>query len=413
LTTIIKVSKLIDGTGRAPKENVAIAVEGNQIIDIFPIAELDHLGENDRILECLHTTAMPGIIDCHDHLAHLGLDLKERLNTPSSLAVLKAGKWVTETLMNGVTTVRDSGGVDLGLKMAVEQNVISGPRLIISLAIISQTGGHADRTQPSGQSTNFPILPGIPDGNADGVENVRHKVREIIRMGADWIKVATTGGIGSSRGGPTIPQFTLEELKAIVDEAHRTGKPVQVHAHGGEGLKMCIEAGVDSIEHGTYADEDDLRRMAEKGIWLVPTLSIFNRMLERINHDPESVPKHIREKIQGVVEAQRFSFTRAMELGVPIAMGTDAGALGHGQNAKELVYMVESGMSPMQAIMASTQRSAQLLKMSDQLGTLEPGKLADLILIEGDPLADISVVADPSRLVMVMKNGVIYKNKVS
>ena len=408
MKTIIKVGKLIDGTGKAPRDDMAIIISGNQIVDVKPSADLTDLGNNVRILDRSNTTAMPGIIDCHDHLAHLGLDLKQRLNTPPSLAILQIGKWVTETLMNGVTTVRDAGGIAPGVKMAVERGVIPGPRLFISITMMSQTGGHGDYTMPSGAF--IPPLPGLTSGIADGVEGVRLKTREIIGMGADWVKVATTGGIGSPRGEADTPQFTLEELKAIVDEAHRVGKPVLAHAHGGEGLKMCIEAGVDSIEHAALAEDEDLRLMAEKGIWLVPTLSIFIRMLERMNREPGTIPDYIANKTEAVAKAQRHSFKKAVELGVPIAMGTDAGALGHGENTKELVYMVKAGMTPMQSIVASTGMAAKLLGMGDKLGTLEPRRLADLLLIDGDPLTDISTVADPNRLVMVMKDGIVYKD---
>jgi len=407
---IIRVGKLIDGTGAIPKANMELVIEGNRIVDVKPSNVLTHEVENAKVYNYPDLVAMPGIIDCHDHLAHLGLDLNQRMNTPPSLAVLQAGKWVTQTLMNGITSVRDAGGLDLGVKMAVEQGIIPGPRLFISLVIISQTGGHGDLTQPCGLSEDFPTLPGVPDGIADGVEGVRRKVRDVIRWGADCIKVATTGGVGSPRGGPTIGQFTLEELNAIVDEAHRAKKPVLVHAHGGEGLRMCIEAGVDSIEHGAYATDADLKLMAERGIWLVPTLSVSYRMLELMEHDPRSLPAYTSERLPAIAEARRKSFKRAVELGVPIAMGTDAGALGHGRNTEELVYMVKSGMTPMQAIIASTKMAARLLGMGDQLGTLEPGRLADIVLLDGDPLADISVVANPDRLAMVMKDGVTYKS---
>ena len=408
--TVIKAGQLIDGTGAPPARNMVLTIEGNTITDVRPSASFQPAGDRVTVYEYPSLTAMPGIIDCHDHLAHLGLDIKQRMNTAPSLAVLQVGRWATETLMTGVTAFRDAAGVDLGVKMAVEQGVTPGPRLFISLVIITQTGGHGDLMQPCGLSSDFPRLPGIPDGAADGADACRRKVREVIRAGADCIKIATTGGVGSPRGGPTTRQFTLEELRAMVDEAHAAGKPVLVHAHGGEGLKMCLEARVDSIEHAAVADEEDLERMARLGIWLVPTLSVTHRMKERLDRDPHSLPAYTAAKLPAVFDVQRRNFKRALELGVKIAMGTDAGALGHAQNTRELVYMVQAGMTPMQSIVASTRMGAQLLGMGDTLGTLEPGRLADLILIDGDPLADISVVADPARVKLVMKDGVVYKS---
>ncbi len=314
-----------------------------------------------------------------------------------------------DTLRAGVTTLRDAAGVDLGVKMAVEQGIVAGPRLLISLVIISQTGGHGDLTQPAGLSTDFPRLPGIPDATADGVDGARRKVREVLRLGADWIKIATNGGGGSPRGGYTTRQFCLDEVRTIVDEAHAKGVRVMAHAHGGESLDMCLAAGVDTIEHGSLASDRQLEEMARRHIWMVPTLSVTQRMVERIRRDPTSVPAYTAARVPTMLEKKRVGFRRALELGVPIAMGTDAGALGHGQNARELVYMVEAGMTPMQSIVASTRDAARLLAMDDQIGTLEVGRRADLLLLDGNPLADISIIADPARLALVMKDGLPYE----
>jgi imidazolonepropionase-like amidohydrolase len=409
-TTVIKAAALIDGTGAPPRADMAVIVEGDKITDVRPSPSLPPLGDRVTVYDRPRLTLMPGIIDCHDHLAHLGKDMKRRLGTDQSLAVLQTGRWATETLMIGVTAFRDAGGVDLGVKMAVEAGVVAGPRLFISLVIITQTGGHGDLLQPCGLSADFPRLPGIPDGIADGVDACRRKVREVIRLGADCVKVATTGGVGSPTGGPTTKQFTLDELRAMVDEAHAAGKPVLVHAHGGEGLRMCLDAGVDSIEHAALAEDRDLERMAELGIWLVPTLSVTHRLKDALDRDPHALPAYSAAKLPAVFEAQRRSFKKAIDCGVKIAMGTDAGAMGHAENTRELAYMVAGGMTPMQSIVASTKMGGQLLGMGDALGTLEPGRLADLILIDGDPLADIGVVAQPARVKLVMKGGVVYKD---
>jgi len=409
-TSIIKAGRLIDGTGGLPQRDIAVVVEGNRITDVRPAATLGPVGDRVAVYDHPSLTLLPGLIDAHDHIAHLGMDLRRRMNTAPSLAVLQTGRWATETLMAGITSFRDAAGADLGVKLAIEQGVIAGPRLFISLVIITQTGGHGDLTQPCGLASDFPRLPGVPDGIADGPDECRKKVREVIRLGADWIKIATTGGVGSPRGGPATRQFTLEELRAMVDEAHAAGKGVMVHAHGGDGIKLCLEAGVDSIEHAAVAEEADIERMARLGIWLVPTLSVTARMKERLDADPQSLPWYTAAKLPLVFDTQRRNFKRALDCGVKIAMGTDAGALGHAQNAKELVYMTESGMTPMQSIVASTSMAAALLGMADSLGAVAPGMLADLILVDGDPLANIAVVADPHRIALVMKDGIVYKS---
>jgi len=407
VTRVVNAGRLIDGTGAAARGPTAVVIEDGVIADVRPLDRLGALPAGADVYDGSRLTAMPGIIDCHDHVAHFGLDLGHRFQLAPSLAVLQVGRWLDDTLRAGVTTLRDAAGVDLGVKMAVDQGVIDGPRLLISLVIISQTGGHGDLTQPSGLSSDLPRLPGIPDGIADGTDGVRRKVREVLKLGADWIKIATNGGGGSPRGGYTTRQFCLDEVRAIVEEAH--SKDVRVMAHGGESLDMCLATGVDTIEHGGLASDRQLEEMARRRIWMVPTLSVTQRMVERIRRDPSSVPAYTAARVPAMLEEKRKVFRRALELGVPIAMGTDAGALGHGQNARELVYMVEAGMTPMQSIVASTGDAARLLSMDDRVGTLRPGRRADLLLVDGDPLDDIAVVADPDRLALVMKDGRVHK----
>ena len=410
LVPMIKAGLLIDGTGQPARRDMALdrrwePDRGGSAV----VAHRTGDGDGITVYNYPALTSMPGLIDAHDHLAHLGRDLKQRMNTPPSLFVLQTGRWATETLMAGVTSFRDAGGVDQGVKMAISQGVVPGPRLFISVAIITQTGGLDDKTQPCGLSSDFPRLPGMPDGIADGIDGCRRKVREMIRAGADWIKIATSGGVSSLHGGPATRQFSREELRVMVDEAHAAGKGVMVHAHGGDGLAMCLEAGVDSIEHGSLAEDAELELMAKRGMWLVPTLSVTQRMTDRLAADPQSLPPFLASKLPAVYERQRSTVKRALDLGVKVAMGTDAGGFGHAQNPKELVYMVQAGVTPMQTIVASTKMAAELLGMGDSLGTLEPGKLADLMLIDGNPLEDMSVVADPDRVELVMKAGVAYK----
>ena len=406
--SVVAADRVIDGTGAPPRGPTAIVIEDGRIAAMRPLGTEGSGGEVWVRYGGPGLTAMPGLIDCHDHIAHFGLDLPRRFQLAPSLAILQVGRWLEDTLRAGVTTFRDAAGADLGLKVAVEQGVIAGPRLLISLVIISQTGGHGDLTQPSGWTIDFPRLPGIPEATADGVDGVRRKVREVLRLGADWIKIATNGGGGSPRGGYTTRQFCFDEVRTIVEEAHREGVRVMAHAHGGESLDMCLAAGVDTIEHGSLASDRQLAEMARRRIWMVPTLSVTQRMVERIQRDPTSVPAYTAVRVPAMLDKKRATFQRALSLGVPIAMGTDAGALGHAQNARELVYMVEAGMTPMQAIVAATGDAARLLGMEDRIGTLEVGRRADLLLVAGDPLADIAVAADPGRLALVMKDGCAY-----
>lgn len=402
---------LIDATGADAVPNATVEVAGDRIRAAYPGAPSSVEG-GARVVDGRGLTLMPGLIDCHDHLAHPGLDMAKRARTPVTLMVHETARTLRQTLEAGITTVRDAALLDLGTKLALERGVIVGPRVVISLAIICQTGGHWDYTLPSGIVEDYPMMPGIPDPIADGVEAVRKKVREVIRAGADWVKFATTGGIGSPTGGPDIRQFTYEETAALIDEAHSAGKPTFVHAHGGPGLKNAIRAGVTSVEHAVLGDPEDFEEMYRRGTWLVPTFTVLEMVLERIHQSPGSMPAEKVRKVQQVAEAGARSFQCAIKSGVKMAMGTDAGGLQHGQNARELEYLVRYGMTPMQAIVTSTRNGADLLGFGDWLGTITPGKKADLILVEGNPLADIRLLQDPSKIRLVMKDGTVYKDSL-
>jgi imidazolonepropionase-like amidohydrolase len=315
-----------------------------------------------------------------------------------------------DTLLGGCTAVRDASGVDLGMKLGVEQGLIPGPRLKISVVILSQFGGHNDHTEPAGIDSRFPKLQGIPDGICDGVDACRRKVREVVRAGADWIKIATTGGVGTPIGGPLLRQFSIEEVRAIVDTAHAAGKPVMSHAYGGEGVKICLDAGVDSIEHGAAIDDALIEQMARQGTWLVPTFTVLRKVLEIDAQRPGVLPAYMPRKARALIEQQRASFPKALAAGVKIAMGTDAGGFGHGKNAGELAHMVDAGMTPMQAIVAATRMGAACMGLADETGQLRPGLCADLLVIDGDPLADVRVLEDRERLRLIMKDGVVVKN---
>jgi imidazolonepropionase-like amidohydrolase len=403
-------ARLIDGSGDAPpNEPYALLVEGSRIRAVGPERELRQ-PDGAAAIDASGMTIMPGLIDCHDHLANLEGGMQARAAITPTMAIFKTARVFHDTLLGGCTGVRDASGVDLGMKQAVEQGLIPGPRLKISVVILSQLGGHNDHTEPCGVDSTFPRLQTIPDGICDGVDACRRKVREVVRAGADWIKIATTGGVGTPIGGPLLRQFSLEEVRAIVDTAHAAGKPVMSHAYGGEGVKICLDAGVDSIEHGAALDDALIEQMARQGTWLVPTFTVLRKVLQIDAENPGALPAYMAPKARQLVELQRESFPKALAAGVKIAMGTDAGGFGHGKNAGELALMVEGGMTTMQAIVASTRMGAACMGLGDETGQLRPGFFADLLVVDGDPLADVRVLEDRSKLRLILKDGAQIKN---
>ncbi len=406
---IANVRLLDGGGGPVPEQPHALLIEGGRIAAVAPQAEFA-APAGAQTIDGRGMTAMPGLIDCHDHLANLSGGMQSRAAVPPSLAIFKAAESFRQTLLSGFTSIRDAGGVDLGMKMAVDEGLIPGPRLKISVNIICQFGGHNDHTEPAGIDSTFPKLQTVPDGVCDGVDACRRKVREMVRAGADWIKIATTGGVGTPTGGPVLRQFSLEEVRAIVDTAHAAGKPVMSHAYGGEGVKICLDAGVDSIEHGAALDDALIEQMVRQNTWLVPTFTVLRKIVALGASNPGAVPEYMPRKARALIEAQKASFPKALAAGVRMAMGTDLGGFGRGENAGELAYMVEAGMTPMQAIVASTRMGAQCMGLGEETGQLRPGRWADLLLVDGDPLADVRIVADPARLCLVMKGGSIYKH---
>ncbi|HKK08331.1 MAG TPA: amidohydrolase family protein, partial [Gemmatimonadota bacterium] len=357
---------------------------------------------------------LPGFIDCHVHLTVEVDDMMRLLATPFSLPFYQAIGYMRRTLDAGVTTVRDAGGADLGMKTAVESGLVEGPRTLISITPLTITGGHIDFWLPSGnQLALFGGHPGRPDPVCDGVEEVRKKVREVLRAGADWIKVCSTGGVMSPTDHPRFTQFTQEELEVMVQEgAFRNGVPVMAHAQGSEGIKNAVRAGIRSIEHGIYLDEEVIELMLEHGTWLVPTLVAPLGALEAAE-EKGTVPEWAIRKSREVVEAHRESIARAHEAGVPIAMGTDAGVCPHGTNLREVGLMVEhAGLSPMDAIVATTGDAARCLGLEEEIGTLEPGKRADVVVAGADPLSDVGALADPDTIALVMKDGRVVKDRL-
>ena len=401
-------ANLIDGTGGPVLNDAAVLINGERIEAVGP-----RLGTpvppNANVIDVSGMTIMPGMIDCHDHLASKGYDLPSRwgLDDPISLQHLRTGYAMAQTLAAGYTCVRDAGGLDAGFKMAVEEGLYPGPRLVISVNIISPTGGLADRVSPSGHTHDHGD-PRLPAGVANGVNGVRAKVREMVRVGADVIKFATTGGASSRQGhGPMDIEFGKDEVAALVAEAAALERRTMCHAVGGPGLRMCVEAGVGSVEHGCYlADDPDLLKiMADKGTFLVPTFEIYEF------HSTVSAP-HMQERARALADIHRESMHQALAAGVKVVAGTDAGGYVHGDNAREVQLLVERGMSPMQAIQAATGWAAECVGLDKEIGTIAKGKLADLLVVDGDPLRDIGILRQQERLKLIMKGGDAYVDQL-
>jgi imidazolonepropionase-like amidohydrolase len=392
---------LIDGTGGPVVNDATVLIDGERIETVGPRLGVT-LPPNTEVIDASGMTVMPGMIDCHDHLASKGYDLPSRwgLDDPISLQHLRTGYVMAQTLAAGYTCVRDAGGLDAGFKMAVEEGLYPGPRLVLSVNIISPTGGLADRVSPSGHTHDHGD-PRLPAGVANGVNGVRAKVREMARVGADVIKFATTGGASSRPGhGPMDVEFTTAEVAALIDEARLLGRNTMCHAVGGPGLRVAVEAGAGSIEHGCYLAEDPdlLKMMADKGIFMVPTFEVYEF------HSTVSAP-HMQARARALRDIHRESMHLALAAGVKVVAGTDAGGFVHGDNAREIELLVEKGMSPMQAIQAATGWAAECVGLDQDIGTITAGKLADLLVLADNPLHDITVLRDQDRMMMVMKGG--------
>jgi imidazolonepropionase-like amidohydrolase len=393
--TLLTGATIIDGTGAEPAEADVVIEEGL-------ISEVGPGLDGDEAIDLSGRWLLPGIVDCHVHVMISTINMLKMMQTPFSLNFYLAARNLEETLRSGVTTVRDAGGADLGVKRAVEDGLIKGPRMKIAVTILSQTGGHADGWFTCGAEMPFFIEhPGRPATTCDGPEGVLRRVREVIRAGADVIKICTTGGVLSPEDEPTSSQFLPEEIEVIVAEARAADLEVMSHAQGTDGIKNAVRAGVRSIEHGIYLDDEAIEMMLDAGTFLVPTLIAPMGVLE----NPDGVPEAGLRKAREVGEVHRDSISRAAAAGVKIAMGTDSGITAHGRNLEELIHMVEVGMSPMDAIVASTKVAAENLGVSDEAGTIEPQKRADLLALAGDPVADVKVFGNRDHVVGVWLGG--------
>ncbi len=403
---------IIDGRrGWEPQTVKTLLIEDERIVAIGRDDQVN-LQKDTQVLDARGGSILPGLIDTHVHFLMEYPALTQYLVTPPSLRLFEAIPRMRATLRAGVTTVRDAGGTPASVKLAVERGIVPGPRMQVAVSMITQTGGHGDGFYPCCVDLGFfgIHLPDVPRGVADGVEEVRRTVREVLRSGADWIKLATTGGVLSTADAPTSSQLTVEEIAVAVYEAAAQDKRCMAHAQGTLGIKHALQAGVASIEHGVYLNNELIDLMLQKDAYLVPTLVAPQAVIEFSQEHPDLLPPVMAAKAAAVIDVHRRSFRMAVEAGVKIAMGTNFGVGRHGENGRELQLMVEHGMTPMQAIQASTANAAQLLHLSDDLGTLEVGKLADVIVVDGDVLANIALLADPANVKLVLKGGKVVKN---
>jgi imidazolonepropionase-like amidohydrolase len=402
--TFIQCGYLIDGKSSILQKEMTIVIESNKIIDVRKGYQSGN--PKDKLIDMRNQTVMPGFIDSHVHLSSETSknQYMEEFTLNDDDYALKAVKFCERTLMAGFTTVRDLGGhVAISLRNAINQGDIIGPRILAAGKSIATTGGHADPS--NGYSRALIGDPEAKDGVVNSPEEGRKAVRQRYKEGSDVIKITATGGVLSNAKDGAGAQFTEDEIDAIVSTAKDYGYRVAAHAHGAEGMKRAIRAGVSSIEHGTFMDDEAIGLMKQHGTYYVPTITAGKSVADSAKipgyYPPLVVPKAIATgpKIQS-------TFAKAYKEGVKIAFGTDAGVFAHGKNYKEFEYMTEVGMPAMEAIKAATMNAADLLGISDRLGSIEKGKIADIIAVSGDPLKDIKVL---SSMNFVMKEGVVYK----
>jgi imidazolonepropionase-like amidohydrolase len=394
--TVFAGGTIFDGTGAAPGPADVVVADG-RIVEVG--TDLD----GDERVDCAGRGILPGLFDCHVHLLVNGGNPDLWRHRPFALPYYESIGTMRATLAAGITTVREAGGADLGVREAQRLGHVVGPRMHIAISLLSQTGGHGDGWEPSGCVLPiFPPHPGRPSGVVDGPDEVRRKVRELIRAGADVIKVATSGGVISPRDDPRHAHFRDAEVAVMVEEATAAGLTVMAHAQGVDGIKTAVRNGVRSIEHGVYLDDEAIAMMLDRGTWLVPTLKAGRGV--KAAADAGILAPHIAEKARLVADTHTEAVRMAVAAGVPIAMGTDSGVTPHGENLDELGYLVEVGMSPVQALLAATGQAARLMGLDAELGTLEPGKRADLVVVSGDPL-DVGTLA--GRIERVYQDGVL------
>jgi imidazolonepropionase-like amidohydrolase len=399
-TTVVRAAHLLDVKSGRTIDNPVIVISGGKITALNSPAPA-----GATVIDLAGMTLVPGLIDAHTHLTGEPRFGYEELSISVPKQALIGAKNARITLLAGFTTVRNvgaSGFTDVALRDSINEGLVPGPRMLVSGPPLGITGGHCDDN----------LLPfeyhKSSEGAADGIAEVQHKVREDIKYGADLIKICATGGVLSKGDDPQAAQYTLEEMKAIVADAHRLGRKVAAHAHGAQGILWATEAGVDSIEHGSYIDDASITAMKKNGTYLVPTVYLQHWMLE--NMQSIGMPAMYGVKMRQIIDVARKNLTHAFASGVKVAFGTDAAVYPHGLNAHEFNEYVQMGMTPIQAIQTATVNAADLLGWSDRIGSIEPGKFADIVAVSGDPTKDVTVLEHPT---FVMKGGEVYRNEVS
>jgi imidazolonepropionase-like amidohydrolase len=399
---VVHAGKLADVKSGKLLSDQAVVIQGDKIVSLGPASEVKPAA-SDKVIDLPNATVLPGLIDVHTHLTGDPSFGYESLAISIPREALTGAKNARVTLNAGFTTVRNvgaSGYTDVALRDAINAGDVPGPRMLVSGPALGITGGHCDNN----------LLPFeyhvTDDGVADGVPGVQHKVREVIKYGADLIKICATGGVLSKGDDPQASQYTLEEMKAIVADAHRLGRKVAAHAHGAQGILWASEAGVDSVEHCSYIDDAAIAELKKNGTYLVPTLYLSDWLTE--NLQKVGMPEMYAKKMRDINPIVRQNVGHAFARGVKVAFGTDAAVYPHGLNAHEFAVYVKLGMTPAQAIQTATVNAADLLGWSDKVGSLEAGKWADLIAVDGDPLQDVTRL---QQVRFVMKGGVVVKNE--
>ncbi|MFO0953238.1 MAG: amidohydrolase family protein [Isosphaeraceae bacterium] len=409
---VLKAGRLFDGAGDTVKTDQLIVIEGERVKAVGPASEVK-IPEGANVIDLSGATVLPGLIECHTHLGSRADRYDEVLkfkDTPfhKAFAAVKNAK---TTLEAGFTTVRDVGGppfLAVDLRQSIDEGFVPGPRIVASGPGLSITGGHGDLNNYAPQ-VRVEMFPDERDFRiADGVDQVRHVVRAQLKHGVDVIKVNASGGVFSRGDEPGAPQYTVEELRAAVEEAHAAGRKVAAHAHGAQGIKNAVRAGVDSIEHGSLIDDEGIQLMRERGTWLVADIYNDDYILGRAKEF--KIPEEFVEKERKIGQLQRDNFAKAVKWGVKVAFGTDAGVYPHGENARQFAYMVKYGLTPARAIRSATSDAAELLGRGKELGRVAPGFLADLVAVSADPLEDVKALESVG---FVMKGGAVVKDGLS
>ena len=407
VTAVLGDALLDPASGETVRGGVAVVVEDGRVVAAGAREQVS-IPADARRVDAAGLTLLPGLVDCHVHLRSRGngRDLAEQLATPPSLWVLNAVPAARATVEAGFTTVRDAGGAPNGVRLGIDRGIFPGPRTLLSITALSQTGGHTDQHFACGVSLNVQ-LPDVPSSVVDGAEAMQHRVREVIRAGADWIKLCTSGGVLSPNDAPHHATLTVDEIRAAVETAAMQGRSVMAHAQATAGIRNALVGGVKTIEHGIWLDDDCCELMLDGARVLVPTLVAPMWVIRHA--EAGRMPAWATEKAKAVFEDHKRSFQRALEAGVTIAFGTDTGVGPHGTNGEEFLLMHELGMDPLTCLRSATTVAAETIGFAG-VGTLAPGSWGDVIGVAGDPLENLVLVARSENVHLVVKGGAVVKD---